>query len=246
MGKYTSPRVRVIRRLGFLPGMTQKTDNNRLKTPGQHGKIVFKKVRNFISEEFKDNLIEKQKLRYNFGVNEKQLHNYYLLSKKQKFYKKNSLLIFLESRLDTLVFRAGFSSTILSARQIINHGHILVNNQKITIPSFLCKINDTISIANKKISQNLIRLNFNNSKNKRKGMIERQRLLLSMDFKELNELGLGKFLSSKILKLKIRNLLPSYIKLNHELIQAKLILKISPNETHLKINERKIIEYYSN
>jgi small subunit ribosomal protein S4 len=244
MVKYTSPRVRVIRRLGFLPGMTQKTDNNRLKTPGQHGKIVFKNNRNFMSEEFKDKLMEKQKLRYNFGINEKQLHNYYLLSRKEKFYKKNSLLIFLESRLDTLVFRAGFSPTILSARQIINHGHILVNNQKITIPSFLCKENDIISITNNKISKKLLTFNFIDLKKKREGTIERQKSILSMDFKELNKLGLG-FLSSKLSKLKVRNVLPSYIELNLELIQAKLISKISANEIHLKINERKVIEYYS-
>ena len=74
MTRYTGPRVKIIRRLGLLPGLTRKTTKNRTKTPGQHGKLVFaKSKRSSLSDDYKERLLEKQKLRFNYGVTEKQL-----------------------------------------------------------------------------------------------------------------------------------------------------------------------------
>jgi len=244
MGKYISPKIRIIRRLGILPGMTQKSDNNRLKPPGQHGKPFIRKTRKFISEEFKDRLIEKQKLRYNFGVNEKQLHKYYLLSK--KISNKCSLITFLESRLDAIVFRIGFARSIPAARQLINHGHIVLNNKKITIPSFICKKNDTISFSTKnKTITNLIKLNFHQSQKTNVKTFKRHNAILQMKKNLLKKFGLYKPLVIKLLTAKVRSYIPNYIKINSNPISAKVISKIVSDETHIYISKRKINEYYS-
>jgi len=74
MGRYIGPKVKIVRRLGLLPGLTRKNAKNRKKTPGQHGKIIFlKKSRSSLSDDYKQRLLEKQKLRFNYGVTEKQL-----------------------------------------------------------------------------------------------------------------------------------------------------------------------------
>ena len=78
MVRYTGPRVRIIRRLGLLPGLTKKNAKNRTKTPGQHGKLVFSKTkRSSLSDDYRERLLEKQKLRFNYGVTEKQLVSYF-------------------------------------------------------------------------------------------------------------------------------------------------------------------------
>jgi hypothetical protein len=78
MARYTGPRIRIIRRLGLLPGLTRKSAKNRTKTPGQHGKLVFAKTkRSSLSDDYKERLLEKQKLRFNYGVTEKQLVGYF-------------------------------------------------------------------------------------------------------------------------------------------------------------------------
>ena len=77
MARYLGPKVKIVRRLGLLPGLTRKTAKNRKKTPGQHGKIVFAKTkRTSLSDDYRQRLLEKQKLRFNYGVNESQLVRY--------------------------------------------------------------------------------------------------------------------------------------------------------------------------
>jgi small subunit ribosomal protein S4 len=134
MARYRGSRIKVIRRLGTLPGFTTKfnkkliTDNNKqLSQYGIH-------------------LKEKQKLRYNYGICEHELIKYVRRAKKRKGNTGNVLLQLLEMRLDNILFRAGLVPTISTARQLIGHGHIKVNNKKVTIPGFNCKISDEIEI----------------------------------------------------------------------------------------------------
>ena len=105
-------------------------------------------------------MLEKQKLRFNYGVTEKQLVAYYNEAKRRNGSTGSLLLEILEARLDCVVYRLGFASTIPAARQIINHGHVLVNNRLVDIASFVCKKGDLISIRDKATSRNLLKIIF--------------------------------------------------------------------------------------
>ena len=84
MVRYTGPRIRIVRRLGLLPGLTRKNIKNRTKTPGQHGKIIMTRAkRSSLSDDYRERLLEKQKLRFNYGVTEKQLVSYYNEAKRR-------------------------------------------------------------------------------------------------------------------------------------------------------------------
>ena len=133
MSRYRGPRVRIVRRLGELPALTRKiTERNYL--PGQHGKDNAGRKPSI--SEYGVRLQEKQKLRYNYHISERQLFGYIQKSRRLKGATGTILLQFLEMRLDNIVFRLGLASTIPQARQLVNHGHILVNNHRVTIPSF--------------------------------------------------------------------------------------------------------------
>ena len=92
-------------------------------------------------------LIQNQKLRFNYGISERQLITYVREARRRKGSTGEILLQLLEMRFDNIVFRLGFAPTIAGARQLISHGHFLVNGRKINIPSYLCKVNDSISVA---------------------------------------------------------------------------------------------------
>ncbi len=109
--------------------------------PGIHGK-----ARRRQSSEYGQQLAEKQKVRYAYGVSEKQIKNYFLEADKQKGNKGEHLIIKLEKRLDNVIFRLGWASSRRLARQIVGHGHILVNNKKVDIPSYRVKKNDVFQI----------------------------------------------------------------------------------------------------
>ena len=119
MVRYTGPRVRIIRRLGLLPGLTRKNAKNRTKTPGQHGKLVFAKTkRSSLSDDYKERLLEKQKLRFNYGVTEKQLVGYFKEA-------KNTLKVYDTNKK---------SNESLELRNInINDGNKLENNQNLNV-----------------------------------------------------------------------------------------------------------------
>nr|UEQ13260.1 ribosomal protein S4 [Chlorella variabilis] len=147
MARYRGPKLRIVRRLGELPGLTQK-HCTRDFPPGQHGP----KKRGGGNQQSKESqyavrLKEKQKLRFNYGISERQLMSYVQEARRRKGSTGEILLQLLEMRLDNIVFRLGFAPTIAAARQLISHGHITVNNQRVTIPSFVCKTNDQISVA---------------------------------------------------------------------------------------------------
>jgi small subunit ribosomal protein S4 len=227
MVRYTGPRTRIIRRLGLLPGLTRKNTKNRTKTPGQHGKLLFAKTkRTSLSDDYKDRLLEKQKLRFNYGVTESQLVSYYKEAKRRKGSTGTLLLELLEARLDCVVYRLGFASTIPAARQIVNHGHILVNNRSINIPSFICQKGDVISIKEKSQSKKLIASNFETQQQKRK--------LIQRRMKRVN-----------LTKSRFHSLLPSHLEVNSETLIGKFLAPVKRKDVLLRINELKVIEYYS-
>lgn len=159
MSLYRGPRLRIVRRLGILPGLTKKY-SSRVNPPGQHGALSSKKK----LSQFSMRLKEKQKLRFHYGINERQLLNYLKKAKKKKGSSGVELLILLEMRLDNILFRLGFSPTIIASKQIITHGHILVDGKMVNIPSFLCKPLNVISVRKSKSSQTLLRNNVDSMK----------------------------------------------------------------------------------
>jgi small subunit ribosomal protein S4 len=158
MSRYRGPKLRIVRRLGSLPGLTQKQSKKKDR-PGQHGKSNEGKK----TTEYGVRLEEKQKLKFNYGLTESQLYRYVKEARRRQGVTGLILLQLLEMRLDTICFNLGFAPTIAGARQLVNHGHILVNGERVNIPSFQCQINDIIGIKNKTNSKNLVE---NNLKNK--------------------------------------------------------------------------------
>lgn len=153
MSKYRGPRLKLVRKLGQLPALTNK-NSKKINTPGQHGQSQIKFLKNLSPYGLR--LLEKQKLRFNYNINERQLIRYIKQAKKANGSTGEILLILLEMRLDNIIYRLGMAPSILAARQLISHGHILVNNQKVTIASYSCKIKDVISVKNRENSKKLI------------------------------------------------------------------------------------------
>lgn len=149
MARYKGARLRICRRLGDLPGLTRKSSKKQAP-PGEHGN------KNRKLSEYATRLEEKQKLRFNYGINEKQLLRYVKTAKKTQGSTGQILLQLLEMRLDNTVFRLGMAPTIPAARQLVNHGHICVNNKVISIASYSCKPGDTISVKNQQCSHNIV------------------------------------------------------------------------------------------
>ena len=142
MSKYTGSKWKLSRRLGFSTLESGDELKKRAYGPGQHGQDRKRKP-----SEYGKQLIEKQKLRQMYGVSERQFRRLFLLAKAEKD-TVTGLAFFriLESRLDNLVYRIGFARTRAGARQLVNHGHILVNGKKVDIPSYLCKVGDVITL----------------------------------------------------------------------------------------------------
>jgi small subunit ribosomal protein S4 len=228
MARYTGPRIRIIRRLGLLPGLTRKNTKNRTKTPGQHGKLVFTKTkqRSSLSDDYRERLLEKQKLRFNYGVSEKQLISYYKEAKRRKGSTGTLLLELLEARLDCVIYRLGFAPTIPAARQIVNHGHILVNGKLINIPSFICQKNDVITVKEKEKSKKLISDNFETQQQKRK--------LIQRRMKRVN-----------LTKLRFHSLLPKHLDIDNEKLVGSFLSPVKRKDVLVRVNELKIVEYYS-
>lgn len=140
MSRYRGPRLRITRRLGDLPGLARKS-SAKTNPPGQHGAAQ----RSQKASQYSIRLKEKQKLRFNYGVNETQLVRYVKKARRLKGSTGEILLQLLEMRLDTIVFRAGFAPTLRASRQLVSHGHICVNSARVDIPSYQCKPGDKIS-----------------------------------------------------------------------------------------------------
>lgn len=166
MSRYRGPKLRITRRLGALPGLTKKRSKNDNIRPGQHGKSNDDNGKK--TTEYGLRLEEKQKLKYNYGLTESQLYRYIKEARRRKGVTGLILLQLLEMRLDTICYTLGFASTIVQARQLVNHGHITVNQKVVNIPSFQCRLNDIIGIKQKNSSKNLVETNF--EKNKKPGL----------------------------------------------------------------------------
>lgn len=150
MVKYRGPRLRIVRRLGELPALTRKT-TRRDARPGQHGAARIK------PSAYSIRLAEKQKLRYYYGVTESQLVRYVRQARQAKGSTGEVLLQQLERRLDNLVYRLGFAPTLPAARQLVSHGHVLVDGQRVTIASYPCRPREVLSVRNNEASRTLVR-----------------------------------------------------------------------------------------
>ncbi len=141
MARYTKSSYRVSRRLGFSTLETGRELAKKPYAPGIHGSKKAKKLSNYGVQ-----LQEKQKVRFMYGLNEKQFKKTFTDAGKMKGVHGENLFKLLESRLDNLVYRIGFATTRRGARQLVNHGHITVNGRKVDIPSYRCKPGDVIAL----------------------------------------------------------------------------------------------------
>ncbi|NQV17862.1 MAG: 30S ribosomal protein S4 [Armatimonadetes bacterium] len=160
MARYTGPSCKLCRREGtklFLKGSRCNSDKcafeKRAYIPGEHGNA--KGFRRRLSD-YGIHLREKQKVRRIYGILEKQFRKYFKMAAKKSGITGENLLQFLECRLDNIIYRMGFAPSRKSARQIVRHGHILVNGRKVNIPSFLVRSDDEISIKEKSRGMTLI------------------------------------------------------------------------------------------
>jgi len=148
MSRYTGPSWKLSRRLGISLSGTGKEIEKRPYAPGQHGPNQRKKL-----SEYGLQLQEKQKLRHTYGMTERQFRTLFDRAGKMKGVHGENFMILLETRLDNLVYRLGLARTRRGSRQLVNHGHILVDGKRVDIPSFSVKPGQTISLREK--SQNL-------------------------------------------------------------------------------------------
>ena len=148
MARYTGPSWKLSRRLGISLSGTGKELEKRPYAPGPHGPGQRKKL-----SEYGLQLQEKQKLRHMYGVNERQFRNLFDKAAKMAGKHGENFMILLESRLDNIVYRLGLARTRRQARQLVTHGHVLVDGSRVDIPSYQVKPGQTISLREK--SQNL-------------------------------------------------------------------------------------------
>ena len=141
MSRYTGSSYKQARRVGFSISETGKELARRPYGPGQHGASRKGKLSNY-GEQLK----EKQKVRFMYGVNERQFHKTFVEAGKMKGMHGENFLKLLESRLDNVVYRLGLATTRRGARQVVNHGHITVNGNKVDIPSYRVKPGDVVAV----------------------------------------------------------------------------------------------------
>jgi len=147
MARYTGPRFKLSRRLGISLGGSGK-ELKRPYPPGQHGPGQRRKLSGYGLQ-----LQEKQKLRFMYGLNERQFRNLFDRAAKKKGIVGENFLILLESRLDNLVYRLGWANSRAGARQLVVHGHVTVNGKKVDIPSYTVEVGDVIGLRER--SRNL-------------------------------------------------------------------------------------------
>ncbi|MDN6327048.1 MAG: 30S ribosomal protein S4, partial [Alkalibacterium sp.] len=145
MSRYTGPSWKKSRRLGISLTGTGKEIARRPYAPGQHGPTARVKL-----SEYGLQLKEKQKLRYMYGLNERQFFNLFIEAGKIREGKHGvNFMVLLEQRLDNVVYRLGLATTRRQARQLVNHGHITVNGKRVDIPSFRVSVNDVVGVREK-------------------------------------------------------------------------------------------------
>lgn len=152
MSRYTGPSWKLSRRLGISLSGTGKELEKRPYAPGQHGPNQRKKI-----SEYGLQLQEKQKLRHSYGLNERQFKTLFNRAAKLQGKQGENFMVLLETRLDNLVYRLGLARTRRGARQLVNHGHVMVDGARVDIPSYLVKPGQEISLREK--SQDLTAVN---------------------------------------------------------------------------------------
>ncbi|HEY2952724.1 MAG TPA: 30S ribosomal protein S4 [Verrucomicrobiae bacterium] len=150
MARYTGPRVRISRRFGVPIFGPTKYLERRNYGPGVHGPKSRRK-----HTDYGLGLIEKQKLRYFYGLMERQFRGVYEKALRRRGVTGEQMLQILETRLDNVVYHLGFGSTRAGARQMVNHGHIRVNGRKVSIPSYGLKVNDVIEVKDTTVSKQM-------------------------------------------------------------------------------------------
>lgn len=150
MSRYTGPTTRINRRFGMPIFAANKAFERRSYPPGQHGPRLRRKL-----NDYSIGLNEKQKLRYMYGLSEKQFRLTFENAKKRKGIAGENFIQLLECRLDNVVYRAGLARSRQSARQFVCHGHVLVNGKKVDIPSYQVKAGDEISVRDRASSRQL-------------------------------------------------------------------------------------------
>src|SRR5471032_837621 len=150
MARYTGPRVRISRRFGLPIFGPSKYLERRNYGPGVHGPKSRRK-----HTDYGLGLIEKQKLRYFYGLMERQFRGVYERALKRRGVTGEQMLQILETRLDNVVYHLGFATTRAASRQMVSHGHIKVNGRKVDVPSFCLKVNDVIDVRDSNVSRQL-------------------------------------------------------------------------------------------
>jgi len=154
MARYTGPRVRISRRFNTPIFGPSKYLERRPYPPGQHGPRMRRKV-----SEYAVGLGEKQKLRFYYGLMEKQFRGIYEKAASQRGVTGDIMLKILETRLDNVVYHLGYANSRAAARQIVAHGHVKVNGGKVDIPSYALKVNDVIEIKDSSASRQMANTN---------------------------------------------------------------------------------------
>jgi small subunit ribosomal protein S4 len=150
MARYTGPRVRISRRFGIPIFGPTKYLERRNYGPGVHGPKSRRKT-----TDYGLGLIEKQKLKYYYGLLERQFRGVYEKALKRRGVTGEQMLQILETRLDNVVFHLGFANTRAAARQMVSHGHVSVNGRKVNVPSFALKVNNVVEVKNNNVSRQL-------------------------------------------------------------------------------------------
>ena len=154
MARMTKARGKVVRRLGVNIFGNPKYDRLLKKKPQSPGEPKKGRVR---QTEYGRQLVEKQKLKFAYGLSERQFRNLFEKAKAMKGVTGTNMLVLLERRLDNVVYRMGMASSRYQARQLVSHGHILLNGRKVTIPSALVRANDSLSVRDRKATRDLVR-----------------------------------------------------------------------------------------
>nr|YP_002519947.1 ribosomal protein S4 [Ephedra equisetina]YP_009231415.1 ribosomal protein S4 [Ephedra foeminea]YP_009694706.1 ribosomal protein S4 [Ephedra intermedia]YP_009694779.1 ribosomal protein S4 [Ephedra sinica]YP_010048913.1 ribosomal protein S4 [Ephedra monosperma]YP_010207326.1 ribosomal protein S4 [Ephedra przewalskii]YP_010451834.1 ribosomal protein S4 [Ephedra alata]YP_010451901.1 ribosomal protein S4 [Ephedra altissima]YP_010451968.1 ribosomal protein S4 [Ephedra americana]YP_010452035.1 len=197
MSRYLGPRFKIIRRLKTLPGLTSKRPKYK-KRVHRSSRPWWKKSQYLVC------LQEKQKIRFHYGLTERQLRQYVHIAKNAQGSTGQVLLQLLEMRLDNILFRLGIARTIPGARQLVNHRHILVNHHIVDIPSYRCKPQDIITLKGKDPERLRIRMK------KSWGQLwkNRNRVPHYLTFNLSQNKGIvNKIIDTKDLQLKIKEML---------------------------------------
>nr|QYB22278.1 ribosomal protein S4 [Prumnopitys andina]BBF91211.1 ribosomal protein S4 [Prumnopitys andina] len=220
MSRYRGPRIKLIRRLKNLPGLTKYRRVDREKE---------KKSR------YRIRLEEKQKLRFHYGLTDRQLLQYVRIARRAKGSTGQVLLQLLEMRLDNIIFRLGMTLTIPGARQLVNHRHILVNGRMVDIPSYRCKPKDVITLKDQQRSRNIINKNIDLSRKYQ----ERSRLISKRIIKR------KKILFFLFKKHEMKQKVPFHLTLDSSQYKGVVNRIIDSTRIGLNINELLVIEYFS-